>query len=334
MRRFLATMMVLALSADAYAGVGAVKTMRQPLPAKEVERSLNMPKGWLEFDFGAQRKIGVGSWTADGEKHLFDSTQWTYDTARLDVRYGMSNRVEIWWSVPFHQARLTNELQGTDTKDASLGDAWFGYRLNLSRQDSPLSDLVFEAAYKGPMGQEAPGTYLGGPLNVSSFVFTTGTPDAKLGFAGKRQFGPIALSAHAGYMKRFSGVVQYLVELDNYQFSGRMKPGDVIYGDVGLLGQVGVFAVQAQPEFQQRFASRIGTTGPGLNPSSNLYEVEGSDGLSMDLRLTGTVNLTRGVDVSVMALLPMMGEDLQFFPLEDIHPTYGNTYGATLELRY
>lgn len=334
MRRFLTLFMALALSADAMAGIGAVKTMRAPLPSTEVERPLNLPKGWLEFGFGAQRKLGVGSWTAEGEKDLFDSTQWTYDTARFDVRYGMSKRVEIWWSVPFHQAHLTNDLQGTDIKDASVGDAWFGYRLNLSRTDSPLTDVVFEAAYKGPMGQEAPGSYLGGPLNVTSFVFTTGTPDLKMGFGAKRQFGPVALSGHAGYTRRFSNVVQYLVELNETQFSGRIKPGDVIYADVGVTAQAGPVGILVQPELNQRFTTRIGTTSPGISPSTYLYDVVGSDGTAMDLRLQGTVRVTGGMDINLMALLPMMGEDLQFFPLEDIHPTYGNTYGASLELRY
>ena len=46
------------------------------------------------------------------------------------------------------------------------------------------------------------------------------------------------------------------------------------------------------------------------------------------------VNVTRGVDIRLDVVLPLEGEDLQFFPIADIHPTRGTTYQTAVELRY
>ena len=82
------------------------------------------------------------------------------------------------------------------------------------------------------------------------------------------------------------------------------------------------------------FETRIGTTSGGIDPGKNLRAVKGSDGMAMDTRVDLTVNITRGFDLNAYALVPLAGEDLQFFPIEDIHPTRGTTIGGTVELRY
>lgn len=335
MRTVLTSALLLVLgTSQAWAGIGATKTMRQPLPSQEVERSVNIPKGWLEFGFGYHHKVATGSWGADGTAHEFDSARWTLDTYRLDVRYGLTNKVEIWWAMPLLSGHLTNDVLGTDTRDRSLGDLLFGYRLLLMHGEAPTSDLALELEFKGPSSQEAPGSYIGGPLNVASFVFTTGTPDVALGLAWRQQFGFMSVTARAGYVKRFSGVVQYLVELNEYQFSGRIKPGDKVYGDLDLLVQLGPVALVASPEFTWRNTTRIGTTAPGLTPASRTNPVVGSDGYNLDLDVQGLVNITRGFDAGVGVTLPLAGEDLQFFPIEDLHPTRGVTISGSFELRY
>ena len=62
--------------------------------------------------------------------------------------------------------------------------------------------------------------------------------------------------------------------------------------------------------------------------------VEDSDGWSLDLTPGVVLNLTRGVDVDLAATLPLRGEDLQFFPIEDLEPTRGLTFHGAVELRY
>ena len=53
------------------------KTMRDVYPAREVERPLLLPKGWIQLSFGFSQHNGTGRWTPDGEKVDFEHASWT-----------------------------------------------------------------------------------------------------------------------------------------------------------------------------------------------------------------------------------------------------------------
>jgi len=306
--------------------------MRHALSTKEIERSLVMAKGWLEFGFYFDHKIGVGQWGADGKRDLFEDASWTYQTEGVKIRYGISPRAELWWEFRVHQAHLENSLLGTDISDASIGDPRFGYNYLLYSDED--TSVALEATVKSPLGKESPGTYIGGPLNVSGFIFTTGTAAWTLGVAGKRMFGPLAVTGRLAYRYSFSNIVQYLVELERSQFSGRIKPGDVLLAEVDVMFQAGPVVLSVTPQFESRAKTKLGTTSPGLHPNKYLDPVHRSNGQALNLRLQTLFGLSRGVDVAAYTLLPVMGEDLQFFPIEEIHPTLGPTFGGALEVRY
>jgi hypothetical protein len=78
----------------------------------------------------------------------------------------------------------------------------------------------------------------------------------------------------------------------------------------------------------------MGTASPGLFADKNLKPMDGSDGSAVDMTTGVLANVTRGVDLIFDVSVPLSGEDLQFFPIEDIHPTRGTTYRTALELRY
>ena len=325
-------------SSQALAGFGA-KTMRADLPAREVERSLTMAKGWIEFSLGYDHKLGLGQWNdfgLDGQERgitKWDTARWTRQSEWLTLRWGIARRAEFWWKVSFEQAHLKNDALGTNTRDSSFGDPIFGYRFTILQQDAPQRSLVFESWMKFPAGDEGPGTYLGGPLNVSQFVFTTGTTDWYFGLGFKQQLGPIGLTAHAGYEYRFSGLVQYLIEIDNYQFAGRMKPGDRFRADVEVLAQLGPVALIARPELMVRRKTRVGTSSKNVFSNPNLSTVEGSGGIELDIHGEVLIQATRGFDIRLYGSMPVVGEDLMFFPIEDIHRTWGPTFGGAVEVR-
>lgn len=333
------------LAGAAWAHGFQVKTMRAPLSAIEVERPLVMPMGWLELGLEFQYKVAGGpqlfgllpdggAWSADGEPVAWDSARWTYTTEELAIRYGISRRAELWAAVPFHYVRLTNEVLGTDTEDFGVGDARFGWRLEWFRHEAPLSSLVTDLYWKAPMGNEAPGNYIGGPNTVTGFPMSTGTNDLALFLRGKQQGGPFAVTASLGYVYRFSGISQFLVETSEYQFQGRFKPGNELRMDLEGLVQVGPVALQGELVYRVREAAAAGTTAEGIDWDANLVPFEGSDGQSLDVGAGLLANVTRGVDVQAGVSFPVMGEDLVFFPLEDLTPTRAVTYGASLELRY
>jgi len=333
---FLLVVAALGLAPDAHAQWQS-KTMRDPLPGREVERPLVLPKGWVQISFGYDQHLGVGQWTPEGKVERFDQAHWQLHTEHVRIAYGVSKNAELWWTIPFHQALLTNDDWDDDEAlfDHSLGDQYFGWRLHILHTEAPASSWMFDTWYKAPTAQESPANYIGGPLNVSNIIFTTGTPDWYLGTAYKRQFGPIAATATAGYLHRFSSVVQYLVELNEFQFNGRMKPGDQVRLQLEVMLQAGPLAIGVRPEYEVRLKTKMGTTsGDFLNPNRNRDVVPGSGGQALDLRSWVKLNATRGFDVAGYYVHPLLGEDLLFFPIEDLHPTYGPTFGGFVEARF
>ncbi|MCK6507052.1 hypothetical protein L6R53_27380 [Myxococcota bacterium] len=311
-----------------------VKTMRDPLPSREFERGLVIGKGWAEWGFGADVKIADGYWDKDGNAQSWDSARFTHTTERMHVRYGASRRAELWMELPFHYQRLTNDALGTDTSQFGIGDPKFGWKVEPFRSMAPVTSVIVYTWYKAPAGNESPGNYIGGPSTFTNFVVSTGTPDLALGAAGKRQVGPLAFTLDASYTRRFSGVTMWAIETTYNQFAGRIKPGDVTRVAADVMLQLGPVAAHGGAEFQHRQVMKSGTTTDGWFPGRNLEAIADSDGTSLDIPAGVVLNITRGVDVDLGVNVPVMGEDLQFFPIEDLQPTRGITYSGTLELRY
>jgi hypothetical protein len=316
------------------------KTMRAPLSAVEVERPLVIGRGWLELGLGADYKLASGYWDDEGNSRDFEAgpgfegAQWLYTTQRADLRYGISRRGEIYASLPFHYVRLTNDELGTDTSTFGLGDPRFGWRLEWFHRDAPTTSIISELEMKVPAGSESAATFIGGPNTVSTFVMSTGTPDLSLTARGKQQLGPIAVEAGLGYVHRFSAVTQYVIEVDQYQFLGRFRPGSEVRANLGALVQLGPVAVGADGLFRLRGAAASGTTSTGVIPDAHLDPIAGTEGWSFDLQPRLVANVTRGFDVDLGVGIPIRGEGLGLFPLEEITPTRGITYSGSIELRY
>jgi hypothetical protein len=334
MHRSIPCLLATLLGGTAFAGGFEAKTMRDALAAREVERPLLIGKGWLEAAIGHEQKITDGYWDEDGKAQSFEDARWAYSTQSLTVRFGLARRAELWWRIPMHYARLTNDRLGTDTSSYGLGDPSFGYRLELYRSSAPTTSVIAEVFYKAPAGDDSPGNFIGGPNTFNNIVMSTGTPDMGVGLRGKRQVGPFAMTVGAKYTHRFSAAVGYMIETEFHQFQARIKPGDLVDYDVDFMVQVGPLALHNTWYIQNRMETRIGTASDTLLGDANLIPVEGSDGAAMDASIGVVANLSRGVDVCFDVRQSLKGEDLQFFPLEQIHPTRGTTYSASIELRY
>ncbi|MGB0640746.1 MAG: hypothetical protein ACPGTU_15515 [Myxococcota bacterium] len=334
MLKTLMLLLCLPLGGRAFAGGFEARTMRGSLSALEVERPLVIGKGWLEAGFGLDVKRAEGFWDEDGEAQDFARSDWLYTTQRLTVRYGLSKRTELWWNIPTHYAELTNNKLNTNTSKFGLGDPSFGFKAEVYRGSAPTTSLITEVFYKAPAGDDSPGSFIGGPNTFDNIVMSTGTPDMGVGVQGKRQYGPFAFELGASYTRRFSRAVGYLIETEFHQFQARIKPGDLIDYNADVLVQIGPVAIHNRWFIQQRFETLIGTASPGLFGDKNLEPVDGSDGGAIDTSVGAVFNLTRGVDVLFDVRQPLVGEDLQFFPIEQIHPTRGTTISTAVELRY
>ncbi|MCB9778163.1 MAG: hypothetical protein H6742_06350 [Alphaproteobacteria bacterium] len=327
-------LLALATGEPAHAEGFQVKTMRDPLPSREYERGLVIGKGWAEWGVGADVKLANGYWDGDGNAQDFENAKFLHTTERVGVRYGISRRAEVFMTLPFHYQKLTNDALGTDISQFGIGDPKFGWKVEAFRSMAPVTSLIAYTWYKAPAGNESPGSYIGGPDTFSSFVVSTGTPDLALGVAGKRQVGPLAFELDLSYVRRFSGATMWAVETTNNQFAGRIKPGDITRAKADVMLQIWALALHGGADFQLRQAMRVGTTADGWFPGRNLEAIEGSDGWYLDVPVGVIANISRGVDLDLAATVPVRGEDLMFFPIEDIHPTRGLTLSGTLELRY
>jgi hypothetical protein len=311
------------------------KTMVDSLPGREIERPLVIGKGWLELGLGADFKEATGQWGPEGEKIDWrDGATFTYNTQRVDLRYGISRRFELYGRFKTHYVRLTNEQLDTETDQFGMGDPNFGLKYEAFRSAGPLTSVILFTNYKGPAANESPGNYVGGPSTFSSFVLTTGTADWEMGARGKHQVGPLALSLGAAYVYRFSDVTQYAIETELNQFNMRVKPGNLTKVDADLMLQLGPIAVNGGALFTVRDVTRIGASSAGFFPAKNLRTEQGSDGVAVDAMAGLTLHASRRLDLIAGALLPVQGEDLMYFPIEDLHPTRGNTYSGTIEFRY
>lgn len=337
-----ALLLGLALPDVSDAGGFEAKTMREPLSSREVERPIILPKGWLEVGLYADVKNAQSEWGPDGEVIWFDgaadqdgtTTNWLYTTETFKIHYGVAQRAEMYWEIPFHYVRLTNSSLGTDTDGVYLGDPRFGAGFSLLRSDAPLTSVVTRVEFKVPGGNETPGSYIAGPGTYRSFVTSTGTPDLRMALEGKRQFGIFGLQGSAGYVYRFSGVAQYLLETELNQFNARIKPGAQVYLTAGGMAQLGPVNLNGRFWFETHGQTLIGTTSAGLFPDNDLQPVAGSDGYSYGVDAGATLNATKNFDLVFNANIPLRGEDLMFFPIEALHPTRGITYTGGLEFRY
>lgn len=327
------------LAQPAMAAGFQAKTMRAPMATTEVERGLIIGRGWLELDLGADYKQATGYWGDDGSKGTFldengHGAHWLYTTERMGIRYGITRHAELYLIVPFHYVRLTNGLLGTNTDTFGLGDPKMGWKIEWLRKHAPTTSIATDLFVKVPAGGESPGSFIGGPNTVSSFPLSTGTMDAGIELAGKQQFGPMAITVGIRGTHKFSGVAQYVIEVEEYQFLGRFKPGDEVRLRLQPEIQLGPIAASAEIAYAARASAASGTTSSGIIPDRHLTPIAGSDGWALDLTPGLTANITRGFDLQAAVGIPLRGEDLAFFPFEDLTPTRGLTYSATVELRY
>ena len=321
-------------SQTANAGGFEPKTMQDTFEPNVVDRWLVIGKGWLQLDVTADCKVSNGYWDENGVQQDFENTQWTFTSQKYDLTYGLTRYSQLSWTFQTHYVDLQNDFLGTDSQQFGMGDPTLSYKYELFRAIKPLTSLAFYARYKAPLANEAPGNYVGGPNTFSAFVFTSGTPDITSGFQLKKGFGPAAVTLDLGYKYRIAGLTLYAIETNLNQFMMRIKPGDVASAKLDVDLQLGPAFLGGSALFQHRSAFRIGNTALGIDPNKNLEEIKGSDGWSLDA--SGTLGFSVGhkLDVLGTVWIPLRGEDLQFFPIEDLHPTYGNTYSATVRYRF
>ena len=98
--------------------------------------------------------------------------------------------------------------------------------------------------------------------------------------------------------------------------------------------QLGPLALGSEFSYTRRALAASGQSSTGLIPDHDLTAISGSGGWAVDAQPCVTANVTRGFDIHAAVSIPIRGEDITFFPLEDLTPTRGVTWSGGVELRY
>lgn len=303
--------LVLIFAACSVAGAASVEPGREPLPAREVERGLVLPKGWTELAVALGRKRADERWSDAGEAVALDG-RYTLLTEQVALRHGVAPGHELWLVVPWHQARL----EGDDAAvEAGLGDVRFGWRWQLLRREPPSTALAIELAWEAATADEGPTLPLG-----------AGTSELWFGVAGRRQLGGLALTARVDAVHRLTGRVAYLSE--GREPSQLLSPGDLVVGSLEALLQAGPLLLSATPRLGWRGDARVGPD------TGALRRLDDTDATFADLRLGVGLALTRAVELGYAHERPIVGEDFTFGFVEELHPTRGATSTITAKVRF
>lgn len=306
----------------------AVRSMRASLPAVESERPLVLGRGWLELGLEAEAKRVAAVWSDLGERRaLEDELRWFATAESVHIRYGIARHADVWARVPVRT--VTAGPPGEEDVAVGLGDPEMGGRFEWFRRSAPTTSVVSELSIQVPAGREVTTLEVQGPGFVGGAPLSTGSPEGALALSAKQQIGALGLVGSLGYRYRFAGVPRYRLT-DRVDVAGtRLRPPSEVQSSLAASVDAGPFVLSVAVEYRRRLkAALIYQDEWALTP------LAGTDGWSLAWEPGLTINVSRGFELAGRANLPLRGEDADFFPFEDVSPTPGVTWAASVTVRY
>jgi hypothetical protein len=245
---------------------------------------------------------------------------WQHSKLWLELAQGFSPRTTLYARVPYVRSSLRPST-GSSITSMAMGDATAGVR--FQPMASGLFDVAGSLELKVPSGVEWP-EGSGGPGNTSSFL--TGTGVTNLGghvHAAVRAVGALKGSTSLGYVRKFPGVVGYVVQTDGFG-NGVINPGDEWVSDSTIALNVTDFAAVEVGALVRRFAvTKIGINGDGERV---MEAVRHSEGTWLMGRVMVVIEPTEHWTVQAGATLDRLGGDSRPFAhlgLEEFSPQPG-----------
>lgn len=148
---------------------------KHPLPARQVERPLVLPRGWVEVVAGTHHRRARQVWTTGPE--TLDET-WRSSSSWLGVRVGLPES-ELFISAPLHTGHA-----GGDPALIRGGSVEFGGRIHLFRREPPSTSI---------------GARLQGAIPVDRRAgLVASVPRVSGALEARQQLGPVRLDLEAG----------------------------------------------------------------------------------------------------------------------------------------
>ena len=325
-------------SSVAEAGPFGRKSMHQPWPEKQVERSVVLPKGWMELQVAYDAKSTNSYRNGSGRRVVYGrDTKWTYSRLWLNFRQGFSRRTTLYFQVPFVSARLTNDL-GTDTRTRALGDVHLGLLMEpATEQLGKVAHLALQLDVKTPSGVEWPSDFIGGPGNTGSFLTGTGITNVGSHLHWKLNVAHIvSFHGSVGYVFKLPAVVGYVVDTESFG-NGWLDPGDEVLNHLGATIQLtNDLSFTAEGWHSLRGHYRVGTSGQSVF-RTELQRIPDSQGNYLDGGVTVSFEPDEIVEVELNLRTNLRGTDTRTFAqlgLEEFSPQPGLTLGARAALRW
>lgn len=332
----LGTLVPQAASADPF----VIRTSRPDYAAYEAARPLTLEKEWLELGVLFDSK-SVNQYTdSSGEVH--DATyQFNRNVANLSIRYGLTSRWNLFMHIPFVVSTAVETGAGVEARDSGLGDLKLGADWEMyGKREPSVTSVVLRVWTKQASGNEARGS-----LGDTHIILGTGTTDLGAMVLAKKQLPMSAVHARAGYIRKFSDIVQYVFdETNGGGLNGRIKLGDeVVVGAGGVfqpeitLGErtTGMFGLAVDAQYSIKQDAAVGKTGNNVFGAGELERVPDSGGSYLDASARLLIEPSANWTVALGATVPIMSQNSdRLWPLEDQNPSYGVTYNANALFRW
>jgi len=303
------------------AGPFQAKSSQGDWARRQVDRTFVLPKGWLEVGIAGEHKNSEHYRGADGGlREQPEGMLWQHSKLWLELSQGFSPRTTLYARVPYVRSSLRPST-GSSITSMAMGDATAGVRLQ------PVASGRFDVAgsleLKVPSGVEWP-EGSGGPGNTGSFL--TGTGITNLGahmHAAVRAVGVVKGTTSVGYVRKFPGVVGYVVQTDGFG-NGVINPGDEWVSDSSIaVNATDYAAVEFGAQVRRIAVSKIGVNADG---DRIMESVRHSDGTWLNGRITLAVEPSEHVTVQTGVALDRVGGDSRPFAhlgLEEFSPQPG-----------
>jgi len=270
----------------AWAGGFTLRESRDPLPAREVARDLVLPKGWSTVALAATH----ARWDDTQVPRPFPGAVRRTELS-LAARLSLGDRVEIRGRMPWVDVRTGGPL-GSGWGAAEVGAAW-----SLARGVAPARSAAVALSWTAPDGH--PRLPLG-----------SATHRLRAEVAGRWKVGALRATGAMWGELTPSARVDWLRDAQGQRLA--LDPADGVGGRGELLLQAGPLL------------GRVGGEAGWLGPDRVDGVVVTGAGLAASLRAGGGVQLTRGVQLGVVAHGTPRPRTAWFAPLPTVsHPGRG-----------
>jgi hypothetical protein len=288
----------------AVAGVARAAPDREVLPARRIERTLELPGGWTEIEAVGARSRSSRAFGVSGQGAPLLAGPWLDLGVEVRARHGWDARTEIFGWSTLGYGRIADEpwSGGAGTTGAGLVRA-------LVQRDAPLRSVVVSGWVSGPpaAGERAP--RVGAIEPGTAAVPALGGWGGGVGVAAKREIAPLSVEGSARWIGR--GPARRAVEVAGQPGEATgYRLGDTIEAGATLAGQLGPFAPFAT--FNAMRMGPLRLRGPG-----GMARSEGTNSLIATARLGIEVHATRAFDVRGSSVVDLAGSGASLAPLVD-----------------